>query len=256
MQLLSADLQYITLGSLLQVAESDQLNGSFRFEPEGSLVLRNGGVIDAVHGRLKGIDAALTLLMIRSRSAVFEMFDTDDKAPIADTMALIIDGARLNDDWGNLAPQVLGVRDGLDRASLSKELRAVVDHLDGSSIVNEAVKRAGVDIILVIDDLLALKEDGHVREVAPPRPDRVETHTATPAPVTRQVAVPAKPQAPSAPEPELGFYDLLDLSRRSLRSKDYGEALALLKRAQAIRPDDRMVVQNIRRIQELQSRAG
>jgi len=254
MQLLSADLRHITLGSLLQVAESDRLDGSFRFDPEGSLVLHKGGVTDAVHGRLKGIDAALTLLMVRSRSAVFEMFDTDDRPPIADTMALIIDGARLNDDWANLAPQVLGIRDGLDRSRLSRELASVVDHLDGTAIVNEAVKQAGVDIILVIDDLLALKEDGHLREVAPPRPERVETRSATPAPVARQVAVPAA--APSTPEPKVGFYDLLDLSRRSLRSKDYGEALALLERAQAIRPDDRTVVQNIRRIQELQSRVG
>ena len=149
MQLLSADLRHITLGSLLQVAESDRLDGSFRFDPEGSLVLHKGGVTDAVHGRLKGIDAALTLLMVRSRSAVFEMFDTDDRPPIADTMALIIDGARLNDDWANLAPQVLGIRDGLDRSRLSRELASVVDHLDGTAIVNEAVKQAGSQGLLI-----------------------------------------------------------------------------------------------------------
>lgn len=250
MQVLSADLRHLTLGSLLQLVESDQLSGSIRFEPEGSLVLRDGGVTDAVYGRLKGIDAALTLLMVRSHSAVVEVFETEARPAIVDTMALIIDGARLSDDWGNLAPQVLGVRDGFDASSLPGEVQAVVAQIDGKAIVNEAVKRAGVDIILVVDDLLALKEDGHLREVAPPRPERVETLSATPPPAPRQAM-----QAPrAAAEPELDFYDLLDLSRRALRSKDYGEALALLERAQALRPGDRMVLQNIRRIQQLQSR--
>lgn len=248
MQALSVDLQVFTLASMLQAAESDRVTGGFRFQPEGEMVLYEGAVVDAVYGRLSGLDAALTLLMVKSTALVFEAFEVEPRPALMDTMAMIIDGARLNDDWATLAPQVLSLREGVDTSDLPTPVRRALKALNGSRIVNEALDLYGIDIIEVIDDLLDLRENGDLIEVAAPRPERIKLGTATPAPVRkRSAAAPAAPQTPSGED----FYDLLDDSRTALRSKDYGRALSLLERAQALQPNDRTVEQNIRRIRQL-----
>lgn len=246
MQVLTADLNVFTLASMLQAAESDRVTGGFRFQPEGDLVLHEGAVVDAVYGRLRGIDAALTLLMVKSEALVFEPFEVEARPPLMDTMALIIDGARLNDDWATLAPQVLTVREGLDTSEMPVPVRRALSALNGTRIVNEALDLYGIDLIEVIDDLLDLRENGDLIEAAPPRPERIKLGTATPAPVRQRTTV-----APGAAAPAEDFFDLIDQSRTALRAKDYGRALDLLERAHAQRPDDRTVEQNIRRIRQL-----
>lgn len=243
MQALTADLNVFTLASMLQAAESDQATGAFQLRPEGSLVLHRGAVVDAVYGRLTGIEAALTLLMVRSTEAVFEPFEVAAKPTLIDTMALIIDGARLNDDWGTLAPQVLQLRDGVDIERFSSPVQRALKALNGNRVVNEALDLYAIDVIQVIDDLLDLRESGDLVEAAPPRPEAVKLGTATPAPARQRASV-------AAPA-ETDFFKLVDDSRSALRNKDYATALGLLEQAQSLRPDDRTVDQNIRRIRQL-----
>lgn len=238
---LQAELGSLSLGSLLQLVESDGLSGAFRVEPEGSLVFRRGRLTGAVHGRLDGVDAALTLLMVKSTRVEFEMFEVDEAHPIADLMALIIDGARLNDDWGNLASRVLKARGGLDFQLLTRDVRAVVSLLDGQRVVDEAIYAADVDPIVVIDALLDMLRNGDLKEVAPPNPDRLRRQPATLTP-------PPAPLSSRGPE---DFFEVVDASRVALRSKDYASAVRLLTIAHKLRPNDRAVAQNLRRIGQL-----
>lgn len=239
MQALVADLTVFSLSSLLQAAESDQATGAFRFEPEGTLVLRDGKLVHATYRAMQGIDAALTLLLTTSTRMVFEPLDVDEAAPLIEMMALVIDGSRLSDDWVALAPQVLALREGSTLDDLHETPQRVVRLLDGSRIVHEAIELAGVDVITVIDDLIDLREAGSLVEVAPPRPERVP-----------QPGAPLPASTPAAAS-EDRFDDLVDASRVALRAKAYERAIEFLEQASAVRPENRTVLQNIRRIQQM-----
>src|SRR5690606_9948163 len=64
------------------------------------------------------------------------------------------------------------------------------------------------------------------------------------------------PRRPPTADRDEDFYDLLDASRRALRQREYALALTLIERAAALRPDDRTVAQNLRRLRQLTSRRG
>jgi len=244
-ELFSANLDRISLISLLQLAESEKLTGSFRVEPEGSILVHSGWVVGGVHGRLTGLDAVLTLLMVRSSRTSFEQHEVEALSPLIETMPLVLDGARLNDDWGNLSSRVLKPRASCPIAAQPDRVQQVLAALDGHRIVEEALTTSNIDIILVIDDLLDLWEGGQLEEVAEPQPKRVlqKTATRTPAPQRR-----TQHRAPDQPA---DFYELLDASRAALRSKNYAETQRLLLAAAALRPDDRNVKQNLRRLDQI-----
>lgn len=238
MPALTADLTVVRLASVLQLLESEQLTARVEIAPTGWIAMTRGQVTAAAWNRLTGVDAVLTLLTLPHGACEVRPVDAPPAPAIADLMALMIDGARRYDDWAQLAPRVLAPQGSLP-ADLPDRVRGVLAAMDGSRIVDEAVRAASAEVVEVLDDLLDLLTRGMLVEAGPPRPDRL---------------VRMEPGPTEAPPQASDFYALVDASRAAVRSKDYAEAGRLLTEAAAQRPDDRTIAQNLRRIQQFLER--
>jgi len=250
------DLGAIDVASVLQLAESEGLSGALHIADLGTLELYNGEVVDASCRAMSGLDAALALLMEASGTGRLEQRDSEPRPVLMPAMALFIEGARLTDDWKQLAPRRLAA--DVDVDELHDRLSPLLPLLDGEHTVDEAVRAAGAERVEVLDALLDGVQAGILFDLAEPAPDRVQPVRAE-RPVNLAFASSAAPQPtiPVAPQDsDEDFFDLLDASRRALRQREYDDALGLIERAHALRPDDRTVAQNLRRLRQLTSQRG
>lgn len=219
---LTGSTEFVSLGSVLQLAESEVLTGTLKVGL-AELGLYGGRVVRASYGRADGVDALMEAML--QRGAPFTL----DNAPVAagpslgETGPLLLEAFRLMDDWARIEALVLRALGPLEPA-----LATLAPALDGTRTVGAAADQAGVVRVRIIDPLLAAYEAGAFEQLATPLP----------------------PPLPA------DFDSLIDRGRAYLRDGRYADARDAFERAVALRPDDRVATQNLRRIVALSRNAS
>lgn len=218
-EILQGDTAAIGLFAVIQLAEGEALSGRLVL-PRGEVALHLGNVVGARFGAVTGVDALYEHLLWRGGRFVFEDAPVPAAPGLGPAAALMLEGCRLLDEWQRVEGLVLACAPD---AAPSTKLAPLVPHLDGRRRVRDAVARAGMLRCHAVDPLL----DGLDAALL----------------VERAVAV---EEAPAD-----DFDALMDAGRRHVRAGRHADALAAFRRAVALRPDDRVATQNLRRIAAL-----
>ena len=133
----------------------------------------------------------------------------------------IMDAYRLRDEWAKVAGLVLQPAAGGWQPTGSA-LDALVPLLDGRRSAAEAVAESGGYVTAILDALSAALGRGQLVRVAGSRGGGTEAGA--------------------------DFYELLDRAQGFMRGGNYEAAEGLLRRAIALRPDDRVAQQNLRAV--------
>ena len=227
-ELLRGTLGAVQAASLLQLIELDRLTGQLTLG-SGSVAARQGQLVAARAGALEGVDALMALLEQREGPFVFVEEAVEQQAPLCSLVELSHGWSQLSDEWTRAAPTVL--RRSEQPWESDPLSMAVAERLDGERTLAEAVLGVAHPY-QVLDSLLAAQEAGALVVAGPPDPERAAA-------------------ALEPPSPE-DFYPLLDEARERRKAGDLAGAERLLRRALLLRPGDRTLQQNIRRLQALQ----
>lgn len=233
---LHGELAHVRLGSLLQLAEAEGFTGGLVLEGAGTIAIAQGQPVAARCGRLAGVAAVRELFFAEAGRFWLELGPVAEAPPLGPVIALVMDGARVVDEWERLAPLHLrwdaegegSADEGCAR--LVARARAVLARLDGRDTTRAAVTLARANRGEVTDPLRLLLEEGHLEHVDAPA-DAVEQELSS--------------------EP---FDALLVVGRARLRSDDIAGAEEAFRAALRLRPDDRVAAQNLRHA--AQRRAG
>lgn len=213
-EILTGNSEHVSLGSVLQLAESEVLSGSLRVGT-ARLDLYGGRVVRAQAGTLEGVDGLLEVLLLRGAPFVLDNTQVSPGVALGDTGPLLLEAFRLMDDWARVEALVLR-----PRKPVPPTLDALARWLDGTRTVSEAVERAGLARVPLIDPLLAALDAG----------------------VFEQLVTPLPPPLPA------DFDALIELGRALAREGRHHDARDAFERAVALRPEDRVATQNLRRI--------
>jgi len=231
-EVLAGDLVEISLSSLLFLVQQEVLDGWLTVGRRGVVALRKGQIVSARCGPLRGHDALRELLFHRvGRFSIIrgELRDEDEDGPhVANPTLAMMDAYRLLDEWARLQPQVLRIPPGKPWRATGGPLDLLVGELDGRRSLADICRPQLHPLTLLIDPLLAAIAGGLL----------VRSAGAAP------VSAPAPPPPP--PPPSVDFYDLVERGRECVRRGEFTEAYTLLAQALALRPDDRVVQQNVR----------
>jgi hypothetical protein len=220
-ELLRGDLRHVSLPSLLQLAQAEAISGWIRVRGRGEVALLRGQVGAVTCGPLTGTEA-LRELAFHDRGHFVLVRGEPGGTRCADNVTFaVMDAYRLRDEWARLAPVVLRRVDDKPWMPTGGHLDRVVLEFDGRRPLAEVLADPPWVVTLVLDALLDALELGLLARVATSRP----------------------PVVAAADE---DFGELVEEGRRLLRSGALDEAEALLRRALAQRPDDRVVQQNLR----------
>lgn len=225
---MAGDLFEISLASLLFLVQYEGINGWLTVAKRGVVTMNKGHISAARCGSLRGHDGLRELLFHRGgRFSIVrgEPLGTEGPAVANPTFAMM-DAYRLRDEWTRLAPQVLRVPSARPWRNNGGPLDLTVAQFDGRRNVAEALRSQDGALSPLIDAVLEAVTAG-----------RLERGNGS-----------AAPSAPPAAEPSAvgDFYDLVERGRDHVRRGDYKAAHDLLTRALALRPDDRVVQQNLR----------
>ena len=224
-EVLTGDLFEISLASLLNLVQHEALTGWLSVARRGAITLKKGQLRSARCGPLDGIDGLRELIFHRGGHFSLvrgEPAESDDPPITCGTFALM-DAYRLRDEWARLAPMSLRTAGGCAWQPTGGPIDQVATRFDGRRTVAEAVRAGDGPLTPLIDPLLQALTNGLLERVARP-----ET-----------AAQPAGPQSND-------FYELVDLGRERMRRGEHEAAQTLLLQAMALRPDDRVVQQNLR----------
>lgn len=224
-EILTGDLFEISLAALLNLVQHEALTGWLSVARRGAITLKKGQPRTARCGPLDGIDGLRELIFHRGgRFSLVrgEPAESDDP-PIGSTTFALMDAYRLRDEWTRIAPMTLRAAGGRPWQPTAGPLDQIAPRLDGRRTVAEAVHPGDSPITPLIDPL--------VRALAQGLLERVHRPETTPQ--------------PAAPPPK-DFYELVDLGREHMRRGEHEAAQTLLLQAMALRPDDRVVQQNLR----------
>jgi len=231
-ELLAGSWESLSLAALLQLLESEEITGWLALGEVGRVGLSKGQVVAAEAGELRGRDALRTLFVVPGQG----QFQVTGAAEVpgqslGQTMGLIMDGIRLSDEWHRLMGMVL---EGV--GELGALPAGVIEGLDGQRCVLDVVLGAQVPPVRVIDPLLTLLDQRHIRLV---RTD--------PDVMDRWLAYRRRSSEPD-PLEGLDSFECLSAGRRLLRSGDLDGAESAFRRAISLAPDDRIASQNLRRL--------
>lgn len=224
-EVLAGDLLEISLASLLFLIQYEAISGWLTVGRRGVVTMTKGHISSARCGALRGHDALRELLFHRGgRFSIVrgELAAAEGPAVTNPTFAMM-DAYRLRDEWTRLAPQVLRVPPARPWRATGSPLDFSVARFDGSRNVAEALRSQDGALSPLIDPLLEAVAAGQL--------ERSSSATRDPPPPTAAAG---------------DFYDLLERGRDRVRAGDYEGAHDLLTLALALRPDDRVVQQNLR----------
>ena len=228
-EILAGDLFEISLASLLFLVQYEAINGWLTVARRGVITLNKGHIAAVRCGSLRGHDGLRELLFHRGGHFTIvrgELVASEGPAVNNPTFAMM-DAYRLRDEWNRLAPQVLRVPAARPWQATSSPLAATVAQFDGRRSVAEALRSQDGALSPLIDPLLEALAAGLL--------ERSSSSGGAPPP-------PASP----APAAHGDFYELVERGRDCVRRGDYKVAHDLLTQALALRPDDRVVQQNLR----------
>lgn len=221
-EIVAGDLFELSMAALLHLAQFEALTGWLVVGQRGVVSVRKGQVCGARSGPLRGFAALKELLFHRGGRFSLRRGEpeTSGEAPLNPTHA-IMEAYRLRDEWARLATMVLAVPQGRPWQASGDAIDAVVARLDGHLSLAEVVRAPGPMTPLVDALLLALAQG---------RLERVGR--------AREAAAPVAAGG--------DFYELVEQAHALIRGGSLERAQALLQQAQALRPDDGVVQQNLR----------
>lgn len=232
---LQGDLAWVSLGGLLQLAESEATCGHLEITGLARIDLVNGRAVGARFGELEGWPALLQALL--QRAGAFRMVageKVDGAArPIADTGMAILEGCRLVDELDRVGPMRLRAA----RPPEDPARRTLAAAMNGDRTVLEVLREARVREVRGVDTIIAMMEAGEAVEAAPP--DRA-----------RAMDLRLR-EAEEAAEGPVDVDTLIDRARAAVRDRDLATAVRLFRRALEQRPGDRLVAQNLQRAEML-----
>lgn len=134
---LSGDLADMGVVDLLQTFELGRKSGRAKLQDgdlEASIYFRDGKVVDAEHGRLKGEEAIYRCLIWTAGAfeVEFEAIDREEVI-LTSTQGLLMEGMRRLDEWGRLCEQLppLETIFRVDSELLAERLNEIPDELNG-----------------------------------------------------------------------------------------------------------------------------
>ncbi len=218
-EILGGDLFEIGLTSLLYLAHFETLTGWLVVGTRGIVTLHRGQPGFTRAGSLRGVEALRELLFHRGgRFSLIRGAPELAEQPLDNTTAVMMDAYRLRDEWTRIAPLVLRLARPWHATG---PLAATLARLDGRRTLADAARDSDGPLTPQIDPLVQALANGQLERAGSP-----------PAP---------------APHPDTDdFYALQDRGRTLMRRGEHEAARATLERALALRPDDRVVQQNLR----------
>jgi hypothetical protein len=228
-EILRGDLEVLNLASVLQLIEAEAVTGVMTFDQGAEIRFKHGQLVSAMIGRRRGVQAVEEMFLTPMSSFVVSQAEVSEERVLGMMTGVIMSGLRLSDEWARLSALVLGPRPG--REIKDPALAALVAQMDGGRTVVEVVQAAGSVPVVAIDPLVRGLDEGLLREVSAPAPERAKA-------------------ALSPPSPE-EYYPLIDEGRNYLKLGQLSEAEAAFRRAQLARPDDRLAEQNLKRVLQL-----
>ncbi|MES2638934.1 MAG: DUF4388 domain-containing protein [Myxococcota bacterium] len=232
-EILRGDLQAVGLSTVLQAVEAEGLTGKISV-PRGEIEVHMGNVVSARVANLGGIDALMELFLQPGGTFVVHTAEVVPAVALGPLTTLVLDGCRLLDEWQRIAASAL-LPTGT--GPLPATLARLTPHLDGRTAIRDGVTTAGEWRCRVIDPLIQALEDG-----------RLSQHDAVVSPA----AAPAPPVDTPTPGDDTSFDATIDTARRLVREGRLGEARAAFERALVDRPNDRIALQNLRRLAALE----
>ncbi len=228
-ELLRGDLRRIGIPSVLQLAEAESVTGRIEVEGCGVIDVWEGQPVQARCASLDGLSAFLEIFLLPSESFRVVADPGVEGRPLGAVVGLIMEGCRLADEWRRIAALPLAAVEEAAHEPVPAPMDRVLPYLASEPSVEHAVLRAGVARANSIDPLLDLLHRGHLRErTRPPAPTRVE----------------------AAPKPD--YYVAMERGRALLRDGSFDAALAAFEAALRARPNDRVALQNLRRVRQVQ----
>ena len=230
-EILRGDARAVSLGTLLQVVESENLSGAIRFTPSGEIGVSQGAPVRARYAGVTGVDALLEIFLQPPHSFVLDAGAPEAGESLGVTVGIVLDACRLQDDWRRVASLVLvPSRPG----PLPGVLAPLSRLLDGRRSVWQAVEAAAIPRSKVTDPLGAALADGLLRTAEAP------------------IASVEPPALSEDASDEFGV--LIEVARRLTREGSFDLARGAFERALAIRPGDRVALQNLKRLSALRER--
>lgn len=212
------------LSTLLQLVEMEVLTGRVRYDRGGEIGVYGGSIVRAGLGRLSGVGALLEMFLVTSGPFGVDVGAEPKAPPLGSTAALVLDGCRLLDDWRRIESLFLSA----GRAGpLPPPLQAL--QFDGRLPTGSVLAAAGAARHPLVDPILQAIESGVLVEVAR--------------------AAPAVPAANAAT-----YEACMEEGRRCVRGGRLAEARARFSEAITLRPDDRVAIQNLRRVAAMEAR--
>lgn len=212
----SGSIQDMTVVDLLQTFEISRKAGTITFrsgEREGHVWFRDGKVVDAEVGAMRGEEGIYRLLVWSE--ADFEVsFGPVDREDIIEmsTSALVMEGMRRADEWGRLVEQIppLSQIFDVDHERLVERLSEIPDELngilrlfDGKRTLMDVIDASPFEDLSTMLTLSKLYFEGLIVPVSEPPPEPAPPPSLMPDALipSPSMVVPSLSEAPSADEP-------------------------------------------------------
>lgn len=144
-EVLLGDLAYVQLGTVLQIMENEQLSGWVQTRA-GTVVVRGGMIVDIDADGLPIPDAMMKLLDQDQGGFIVEAGSPPKQEILGTVPALLMQAARLKDDWQRNRGLVLEVQ-----GRLEGKLATAERWFDGRRSLDEVTAAAGLYISEVVD---------------------------------------------------------------------------------------------------------
>lgn len=222
-EILQGDLFDVGLAALLQLAQYESLSGWLEVARRGVITLHKGQATGARCGELRGLYALRELLFHRGGRFSLRRGATEP-APggvVENVTFALMDAYRMRDEFARVSDCTFRPASARPWPAGDAPLDRVVARCDGRRTLAQALQAAGEPWTPVIDPLLHAIAEGRLE---------------------RADVIPLRDEVPATED----FFELVDRGRDLMRQGEHRSAHAVLLRALAQRPDDRVVQQNLR----------
>ncbi len=219
------------MSSLLQAIHVEGASAVLSIEGGGQIRIAEGEIVAASTGRIHGYPAILELLSRRSGCFTFTRRQVEPAPLLAPMMSVILESARLDDEWRRLADRVVVIDDVSALSKVEGCMGSLVQWIDGYRTIAELLHLGTGTMAALIE---AIKKGLACNGISL----RPTTHKLMPV---------------LDPERDRSFDELIDLARGRIRAGDLEDAERLFHRALDRRPCDSIARQNLRRVAALMS---